>query len=410
MNQKIIVIGAGAAGLMAAYSAAQSGADVVLLERSEKPGKKLLITGKGRCNFTNSGDLEDFIKNIPGNSSFIYSAFSKFNNWDTMNFFYERGTPYKIERGGRVFPESDKASDIVKTLYKAVSDAKVNISFNKRVKRLLVSEKSVKGVKLETGEEMLADKVIVATGGLSFPQTGSTGDGYKLAKESGHTVTKLYPSLVGLKTKEKWVKSLAGLTLKNVSVKVFKEQKEIYTDFGELLFTHVGISGPTVISASSHMVRESGSSFSISIDLKPALSEKELDNRIMRDIEKSGGKNLKNLMHGLLPSRLIPIILNLCQLKEDKPSSNITKEERRLLVKGLKNFSLNIYGTEGYDRAVITSGGISLSEISPKTMESKLVKGLYFAGEVLDLDGYTGGYNLQIAFSTGWLSGQSSAE
>ena len=407
MSKKVIVIGAGAAGTLAAGSAAENGADVLLLERNEKIARKVLITGKGRCNVTNNvSDVQSFIQNIPGNGRFLYSAFSSFDNNDVMNFFEDYGVPLKVERGDRVFPISDKAMDIVDALNRYITDMRVQRK-TERVTELIVENGAVCGVKTELGNTYNADSVIIATGGLSYPRTGSSGDGYKLAKSVGHMVTELRPSLSALVCREGLCSECMGLSLKNVAIKVFdtKKKKEIYDDFGEMLFTHFGVSGPMILSASAHMRDMEKARYEIYIDLKPALSHEKLDARILRDFADNSNKSISNILALLLPKSLITPILRTSQIKPSEKANQITKEMRKNLVDAVKSVKLTVMDFNDISEAIVTSGGIKISEINPKTMESKICSGLYFAGEVIDCDGYTGGFNLQIAFSTGHLAG-----
>ena len=407
MSKKVIVIGAGAAGTLAAGSAAENGADVLLLERNEKIARKVLITGKGRCNVTNNvSDVQSFIQNIPGNGRFLYSAFSAFDNNDVMNFFEDYGVPLKVERGDRVFPVSDKAMDIVDALNRYITDMGVQRK-TERVTELVVENGAVCGVKTESGNTYNADSVIIATGGLSYPRTGSSGDGYELAKSVGHTVTELRPSLSALVCREGLCSECMGLSLKNVAIKVFdtKKKKEIYDDFGEMLFTHFGVSGPMILSASAHMRDMEKARYEIYIDLKPALSHEKLDARILRDFADNSNKSISNILALLLPKSLIMPILRAAQIKPSEKANQITKEMRKNLVDAVKSIKLTVMDFNDISEAIVTSGGIKISEINPKTMESKICTGLYFAGEVIDCDGYTGGFNLQIAFSTGHLAG-----
>ncbi len=407
---KIAVIGAGAAGLMAAVCAAESGSDVTLYEKNERPGKKLLITGKGRCNVTNDSDINNIIENIPTNPRFLYAALSHFGSHDVMNYFESLGVPLKTERGNRVFPVSDKSHDIVNAL---VSDAKKKgVKFvQNKVVGLIIEGDTVCGIK--TGnKEYLFDRVIVATGGMSYPATGSTGDGYRFARAAGHTVTELSPSLVPMETIEKWPKEAMGLSLKNVSLTMTDtlSGKKVYEDFGEMLFTHFGVSGPMILSASSIIRKAESGRYKISIDLKPALDEKTLDKRILSDFSQNSNKIFANSLSKLLPSKLIPVIVRLSKISQNKKVNAITKDERRTLVTLLKNLELTIKCFRPIDEAIITSGGVCVKEIDPKTMMSKIIKNLYFAGEVIDCDAYTGGYNLQIAFSTAALAARAAAE
>lgn len=409
MSKKVIVIGAGASGLMAAGTAAENGHNVVLVERNDKVARKVMITGKGRCNVTNNCTLiNDLIQNVPTNGRFLYGAFSKFMPIDTMEFFEDMGVTLKVERGNRVFPESDKAVEIVDALNAFSSDAGVK-RIKGRATSLIAENGEIKGVKLEDGEELYADAVIVATGGASYPLTGSTGDGYTLAKQVGHTVTELKPSLVPLVCHEGFCMDLQGLSLRNVEITVLNTEnyKEIYKDFGEMLFTHFGVSGPLVLSASSHMKDIKPRKYEIHIDLKPALSYEQLDKRIQRDFLENSNKNFINALDALLPKKLVPVIVKLSGIKPAVKVNQITKQQRSELVNLLKDLKVTVNGFRPIEEAIITSGGVSVKEIDPKTMESKLCKGLYFAGEVIDVDAYTGGFNLQIAFSTGKLAGSS---
>lgn len=409
MSKKVIVIGAGASGLMAAGTAAENGHNVVLVERNDKVARKVMITGKGRCNVTNNCTLiNDLIQNVPTNGRFLYGAFSKFMPIDTMEFFEDMGVTLKVERGNRVFPESDKAVEIVDALNAFSSDAGVK-RIKGRATSLIAENGEIKGVKLEDGEELYADAVIVATGGASYPLTGSTGDGYTLAKQVGHTVTELKPSLVPLVCHEGFCMDLQGLSLRNVEITVLNTEnyKEIYKDFGEMLFTHFGVSGPLVLSASSHMKDIKPRKYEIHIDLKPALGYEQLDKRIQRDFLENSNKNFINALDALLPKKLVPVIVKLSGIKPAVKVNQITKQQRSELVNLLKDLKVTVNGFRPIEEAIVTSGGVSVKEIDPKTMESKLCKGLYFAGEVIDVDAYTGGFNLQIAFSTGKLAGSS---
>ncbi len=400
-----IVIGGGAAGMIAAGKAAESGKSVLLVEKNEKLGKKVYITGKGRCNVTNSADLTDMIKNIPINGRFMYSALSVFSNWDLVGLLYENGTPIKEERGGRMFPESDKSSDIIKALSKYALKENVTLVCDE-ADALIINDKKAEGVVLKKGGRVFADRVIVATGGKSYPQTGSTGDGYRFARLAGHTVIPPLAALVPLVTREKWVKELQGLSLKNVGIKLTdSNDKLIYEDFGEMLFTHFGLSGPVILSSSIHVNEEKGKEYKIKIDLKPALDFDMLDKRLLRDFEESKNKDFANSLDGLLPKKLIPVIIKESGINPKKKINEITRKERTELCTLLKNFEFSIVGLRPIAEAIVTKGGVSVDEINPKTMESKLIDGLYFAGEVLDVCAYTGGFNLQIAFSTGYSAG-----
>lgn len=406
---KIIVIGAGAAGMLAAGKAAENAEKVILIEQNGFFGKKLRITGKGRCNITNSADIEDMINMYPTNAKFLYSALYTFTNDDIVRLIEQYGVKTKVERGGRIFPVSDKAEDVVSVLRKYALKDNVS-SLTARVTGLIISDGAVKGVK--TAEKNIyADKVIVCTGGVSYPQTGSTGDGYRFAQSAGHTVIKPKPSLVPIVTSEKWVKDVMGLSLKNISVNVFdSKNRKIYDDFGEMLFTHFGVSGPIILSMSAHLKDIENEHYRLEIDLKPALDEEQLDGRILRDFEKYRKKHLINALDDLLPKALIPVVVKMSGIDEHKAVCNITREERAGIVHTLKHLTLNLKCFRPVEEAIVTSGGVKVTEINPSTMESKKVKGLYFAGEVIDVDGYTGGFNLQAAFSTGYLAGMSAAE
>lgn len=409
MIKKVLVIGGGAAGMMAACKASSDGAKVVLLEHNEKLGKKLFITGKGRCNVTNACDTEDFFQNVITNKKFLYSSVYTFDNGMLMDFFEEHGLRLKVERGNRVFPVSDKSSDVIKTLEKVLKQNKVEIRLQTKVKDILVEEGTAKAVVLANGETLHADKIILATGGKSYATTGSTGDGYCFAKKLGHTIVKPQPSLVPLETFSDEPKEMMGLALKNVEAKFYekdKKKKVLYQEFGEMLFTHFGISGPIVLSASCHLHKalEKGN-VCISINLKPALTEEQLEQRILREFQKSPNSFLKNVLGSLLPKSMIPVFMKRLEVSEDKVVNSVTKEERKKLITLFREFTLDIKGMRGFEEAIITKGGIKVSEVNPSTMESKLVKGLFFAGEVLDLDAVTGGFNLQIAWSTAYLAG-----
>ncbi len=406
MSKNVIVIGGGAAGLMAAGVAGQNGNRVTVVESQTRPARKVMITGKGRCNVTNNTDINGLIRAVNGNGKFLYSAFSGFASQDTMDFFENRGVPLKTERGNRVFPCSDKSVDIVDAL---VSFARENARIvTAKAKEIRTANGSVCGVILENGEHLSCDAVILATGGASYPLTGSTGDGYKMAAALGHTVTPLRPSLVGLECAEGFCTRLQGLSLKNISITLKKsgEKKPVYTDFGELLFTHFGVSGPVVLSASAKIKDPETEQYTVSIDLKPALDEGTLDARILRDFSENPNKNFVNSLDALLPKKLIPVMVSLSGISPETKVNQITKQQRAKLVSLLKNLTLKVNALRPIEEAVITAGGISLKEVDPRTMRSKLVDGLYFAGEILDVDACTGGFNLQIAFSTGVLAGK----
>ncbi len=409
---RVIVIGAGAAGLMAALGAAENGADVCLLEKMAAPGRKILITGKGRCNFTNRCELADFPKFFPTNGAFLYSALRAFDNQDLIDFFMNRGVPSKVERGGRLFPVSDKAADIVEALTQAVRRAGVRILTNRPVQSIRTKNGRVSGV-VAGAETLPADSVVLATGGLSYPGTGSSGDGYRMAKELGHTVTPLAPALVPLEAVESWVKELQGLSLKNVEALVRVNDRKVDGDFGEMLFTHYGISGPIILSLSQAVSKALKQTpkpeIYVEVNLKPALTPEILDKRLQRDFSAFSRKQFKNALGELLPAKMIPVIIQLSGIAPEKFVNQITREERAHLVDLLQNLRVSIRGTRPVAEAVVTSGGVEVKEIQPKTMESRLVGGLFFAGEIMDVDGYTGGFNLQAAFSTGFVAGRAAA-
>ena len=405
---KVIVVGGGAAGMMAAISAADSGAEVILIEKNEKLGKKVYITGKGRCNITNESDVENLLKNVRSNPKFLYSAFYTFDSYRMMDFLEGEGLKLKTERGNRVFPESDKSSDVIKTLKKALEKRKVKIVLNTKVLNIEIKDGICHGVIVQSGDKSgsyKADKVIVATGGCSYQSTGSTGDGYRFAKDADIKVTKCYPSLVPFNIGSDKPKRLQGLSLRNVKVTLSDKGKVLYKELGEMLFTHFGVSGPLVLSASTLASGKDVSQMELSIDLKPALSKEQLDERILRDFSENRNSYFKNSLSRLLPAKMIPVIVELSEIDEKKQVNNITKEERNRLVNLLKGLTFKVESLRGFNEAIITKGGVSVKEINPGTMEAKKVKGLFFAGEVLDLDAVTGGYNLQIAWSTGYLAG-----
>lgn len=430
--RKIIVIGGGAAGMMAAVAAAGKGHKVCLIEKNEKLGKKLFITGKGRCNVTNAADMETLFANVCTNEKFLYSAFFQYDNQAVMSFLEKAGCPLKIERGERVFPVSDHSSDVIAAFTRELKKLGVEIMLHTCVQELLVKDISeavddgegfpaeprvgkqdavkqkIVGVKLTNGKTMQSDAVIVCTGGISYPSTGSTGDGYRFAETLGHRIAECKPSLVPLETAEDWCKDLMGLSLRNVSLRMMMGKKELYKDFGEMLFTHFGVSGPLVLSASSYYAKQKKrGEIKLYIDLKPALDEEQLDKRILRDFDESKNKQFKNALGGLFPAKLIPVMIELSGIHPDKKVNEITREERRGFVSLIKNLPLTVTGTRSFAEAIITQGGVSVKDINPSTMESKKVSGLSFAGEVLDLDAMTGGFNLQIAWSTGHLAGES---
>lgn len=411
---RVIVIGGGAAGMIAAITSSNEGNDVTLIEKTSSLGNKIKITGKGRCNLTFDGDIEDFKNNIVKNFKFMYSSFNAFSNVDVVNYFNKLGVKTKIERGGRVFPVSDDANEVVKVLKDELNKNHVNIIYNVSVDNFILDDNKIKALKLSNNKIIECDKCIIATGGKSYPKTGSSGDGYMYAKKLGHKIVDLKPGLVPLRSNDSICKLLQGLSLKNVTLSLkYKGGKEIYKEFGEMMFSHFGITGPIVLSASSKLNRVENvdnlmqnSDIIASIDLKPALDDDTLDKRICRDFEKYTNKEFKNSLDDLLPKKLIPVIIELSGIDENKKVNQITKEERKRLVKLLKNLQITITGFMPFDIAVITSGGVDVKDINPKTMESKIVKGIYFAGEILDVDAYTGGFNLQIAFSTGYAAGK----
>lgn len=401
----VAVIGSGPAGIMAALTAADSN-KVILIDKNNKLGKKLYITGKGRCNITNSKDIGEFFDNIPGNPHFLYSSLYTFTNLDTMNLLESLGVRLKVERGDRVFPESDKSSDIISAFERELVRKKVDIRFNSKVSEIKYSNNKITSIILEDGNIIKADHYILCTGGLSYPQTGSTGDGYNFAKTLGHNVTNIIPSLVPIEVKEEWVKDLQGLSLKNVELKIIdSKNKVIFKDFGEMLFTHFGLSGPIVLSAGRTV--SLNKELKASINLKPGLNQDELDKRIQRDFNKNINKAFKNSLDELLPKKLIETIINLSKIDENKKVNLITREERKNLVQILQNLTFNIKGTRPIAEAIITAGGVDIKEVDPSTMKSKIIDNLSFAGELLDVDALTGGYNIQIALSTGYLAGKS---
>ena len=422
----VVVIGGGPAGMMSAISSAENGNNVILLEKKERLGRKLLITGKGRCNITSSLPINEFIQNIPGNGQFLYSAFKNYTNNDIIDFLNKEGLDVKEERGNRIFPVTDKSLDVLKCFTNKLKELNVKIEYNMQVTEIVPKNEygnlKVIAHELKNNEQygntktFEAEKVILATGGNSYPLTGSTGDGYELAKKLGHTVTKIRPSLVPLEAFEQnMCKELQGLSLRNINIQFKNKEnnKVIYDDFGEMLFTHFGVSGPTILSSSAHLVRYKNidellknKKIVLNIDFKPALSEEKLDERILRDFDEFKNKQFKNSLDKLLPQKLIPVIIEKSGINPEKKVNEINKTERHRLVNLLKNFEVVIKGFRTIDEAIITSGGINIKEINPKTMESKLVEGLYFAGEIIDVDAYTGGFNLQIAYSTGYTAGQ----
>lgn len=405
----VAVIGGGAAGMMAAAAAAKAGHKVRLYEKNEKLGKKLFITGKGRCNITNACETEELFQNVVHNAKFLYSSFYAFTNFDMMDFMEQNGCPVKTERGNRVFPVSDKSSDVIRALSNCLHSLGVEVHLQEEVEDICCEEGRVTGILLKKGgRRVLADRVIVATGGLSYPTTGSTGDGYRFARQQGHKITELSPALVPFVVEEPFIRELQGLSLRNIKARVLNGRKVLYEEFGEMLFTHYGVSGPVLLSASSYAapaIRKAP--LTLVIDLKPALGAEQLDARILRDFEEFKNKQYKNALGNLLPAKLIPVVIDRSGIAPDKKVNEITREERQSLIRQIKEFSLTLTGLRDYKEAIITQGGISVREVNPSTMESKLVSGLFFAGEVLDLDAVTGGFNLQIAWSTGFLAGSS---
>ena len=411
---KVLIIGGGAAGMMAAVFAAKNGNKVEIFEKNEKLGKKLFITGKGRCNITNAAELENFFPAVTSNPKFLYSAFYSFTNEQVISFFEELGVRTKVERGGRVFPVSDHSSDVIQALKKEMERLEVKINLNAEVKELRIEKRpsgeTVTGILLASGKKISGDAVIVATGGISYPSTGSTGDGYRFARKCGHKVSELSPSLVPMEVKEWYAGELMGLSLRNIEIRITDGKKKLYQEFGEMLFTHYGVTGPVILSASSIVGKKlKDKELTLHIDLKPALTEEQLDKRVLREFEANHNRQFKNAVDSLFPSKLRPVIVDLSGIPEEKKVHEITKEERLRFVRLIKDFTMTLTGLRGYNEAIITKGGVSVKEIDPGTMESKLVKGLYFAGEVLDLDAVTGGYNLQIAWSTGYLAGINAA-
>lgn len=411
---KVVVIGGGPAGMVSAISAARNKNEVVLLEKNNSLGRKLLITGKGRCNITSSLDMNDFISNIPGNGRFLFSVFQSFTNNDIIELLRKNGVEVKEERGNRIFPLSDKAEDVLNALIKEMKRNNVKIKTNSKVTKILVKESKVAGVELENGESLVADKVILATGGKSYPVTGSNGEGYILASALGHTIKPVRGALVPLETERELVSKLQGLSLRNVkiTIKDIQSNKIIYNDFGEMLFTHFGVSGPTILSSSAHLLRYKNvdellknRKIKLFIDLKSALTYEQLDLRIRRDFEQEKNKCFKNSLDKLLPQKMIPVIIKLSNIDSNKKVNEVTKEERMKIVELLKNFQITITDFRPVEEAIVTAGGVNIKEINPKTMESKIIEGLYFAGEIIDVDAYTGGFNLQIAYSTGYQAG-----
>lgn len=405
---KIIVIGGGPAGMFAAITAAEKGHKVILIDKNEKLGKKLFITGKGRCNITNASDIDVLFQNVMSNRKFLYSAFYGYDNEQVIRFFESHGLPVKTERGNRVFPQSDHSSDVIACLTKVLRQLKVEVLLHTEVAEIIAGEDGAGGVMLSDQTKLLADAVIVATGGVSYPQTGSTGDGYSFAAKTGHQIITPVPALVPFEIKESWVKELQGLSLKNTAIRIYSGKKMIYDDFGEMLFTHFGVSGPMILSASASIKPTYyKDDLQMVIDLKPALDTEQLDKRVLREFEDAKNKQFKNSIHKLFPAKMIPVIIELSGIHPDKKVNEISKEERTTLVHLIKNLPMTITGVRDFKEAIITKGGVSVKDVDPSTMESKKCRHLYFCGEVLDLDAMTGGYNLQIAWSTGHLAGES---
>ena len=402
---KVVIIGGGAAGMIAAYSAALTSNKVILLEKNEKLGKKIYITGKGRCNLTNASDMNTVMENVVSNKRFLFSAFRNFTNEDIMNLVENNGTKLKVERGNRVFPVSDHSSDVIKSIENAIRDLGVDIRLNTKVDELIIENNRCVGV-IVGKNKIMADAVIVATGGMSYQATGSDGDGYRFAKEAGLSVSKLYPSLVPFNVEGERVNALQGLSLRNIHAYIYNDKKLVYDEFGEMLFTHFGVSGPVIISASALIGNKDISGYRLCIDLKPALDNEKLDERILRDFSEQKNKQLKNSLNKLFPTKLIDEVIYQSKIDPEKKVNLLTKEERHRLVSATKNLEFKLSSTRGFNEAIITKGGVEVSQINPKTMESKSVKGLFFAGEVLDLDALTGGYNLQIAWSSGYAAGE----
>ncbi len=405
---KVLIVGGGAAGMLASIFAARNGNEVHVFEKNEKLGKKLFITGKGRCNITNAGDMENLFENVVSNRKFLYSSFYSYTNEDVISFFETLGVPTKIERGNRVFPVSDHSSDVIGALSGEMKRTGVKVHLYTKVSKILTENGRFSGLEFADGAYVQGDACVIASGGFSYQTTGSNGDGYRFAEELGHTVTDIYPSLVPLAIEEEFVKELQGLSLKNVEAAIYDGKKKLYQDFGEMLFTHYGVSGPLILSGSSHIAKKAGEKkLKLVIDLKPALTEEQLDQRVLRDFEQNINKQFKNAVTRLFPAKLIPVMIERSKIDPEKKVHDISREERQSFVKLIKHFEMTISGLRGYNEAIITKGGVKVKEVDPGTMESKLVPGVYFAGEVLDLDALTGGYNLQIAWSTAYAAGSS---
>lgn len=403
---KVLIIGGGAAGMMAAVTAARNGHEVHVYEKNEKPGKKLFITGKGRCNVTNACDMDTLFSSVCSNGKFLYSAFYGFTNLDVMAFFEDAGVALKTERGERVFPVSDQSAEVIDGLKRVMKKEGVRLHLNTAVKEVCTANGRAAGILLENGQNVPGDAVIVATGGISYPSTGSTGDGYRFAETMGHTVTDCIPSLVPFNVREAFVKELQGLSLKNVEISIFNGKKELYREFGEMLFTHFGVSGPLILTASSRVGRlASKQELKLTLDLKPALSMEQLDQRVLRDFDANPNKSFKNVAGSLFPAKLTPVMIALSGIEPDRKVNGISREERQRFVWLIKHLEMTVTGLRGWNEAIITKGGVSVKEVNPSTMESRRISGLYFAGEVLDLDAVTGGFNLQIAWSTAYAAG-----
>lgn len=405
---KTVIIGGGAAGMTAALFAKENNNEVIILEKNEKLGKKLFITGKGRCNYANIAEFDKLIDSVVTNNKFMYSSFRAFSNTDAINFFEELGLKGKVERGGRVFPVSDKSSDVIKVLEKAIRSKGISVRLNTEVRELLVEDDKIKGVELRSGEVVACDKCIVATGGMSYQSTGSTGDGYKWAKETGHRIEEICGGLTGLNTKEDYPKKMQGLSLKNVEVSIYNmgSEKVVFRDFGEMLFSHFGVTGPVILTASSYIGKKlKGGNMKLVIDFKPSLDREKLDHRLLRDIDDNPHRSYRNMLKTLLPEKAVDVFAERTGIKKDTKAGNLTRVQREKLVNELKHFELTVTGTRPVNEAIITKGGVSVKDLKPKTFESKRVNGLYFIGEVIDVDAITGGFNLQIAWSSAYAAG-----
>lgn len=403
---KVLIIGGGASGMLASLAAARNGHEVHVYEKNVKLGKKLFITGKGRCNVTNACEMDTLFNHVISNPKFLYSAFHSFSNYDMIHFLNEIGLKTKVERGGRVFPESDKSSDVIKVLQNEMSRLGIKIHFDQEVNQIFTQNNIFTGISLKDGKHIEGDGLIIATGGISYNTTGSTGDGYKFAEKLGHKITTLSQGLVPFNVKEEWIKDLQGLSLKNIRITIYNGKKELYTEFGEMLFTHFGVSGPVIISGSSHVTKEiSKQPLTLKIDLKASLTEEQLDARLLREFEENKNKQFKNILDTLLPKKMIPAMIDYIGINPEKQINAISKEERKLIINGLKDFRFTLLSLRDFKEAIITRGGVSVKDINPSTMESKKIKDVHFAGEVMDLDALTGGFNLQIAWSTAYAAG-----